>query len=37
VHLTNLVNHTRIEQDAFSGGGFASINVRGNADISYAF
>jgi hypothetical protein len=31
------VNHTRIEQDAFGGGGFASINVRGNTNISYAF
>jgi hypothetical protein len=37
MHLTDFVHHTRIEQDAFGGGGFASINVCGNTDISYAF
>ena len=37
MHLTDLVNNTRIKEDALGGGGFAGINVCGNTDISDAF
>jgi hypothetical protein len=34
VHLTDLVIHTGVEQDAFGGRGLASVNVRADADIA---
>ena len=36
VHLAHFVHHTRIEQNSFGGGGFAGIDMGGNADISDA-
>jgi hypothetical protein len=37
VHFTNLVIHTSVEEHTLGGGGFAGINVRGNANISVVF
>ena len=37
VHLTDLVNHTGIEQNPFCRGGFARINVGSDTNISDAF
>jgi hypothetical protein len=37
MHLAHFVNHTRIEQDAFSTGSFASVNMGGDPDISDTF
>jgi hypothetical protein len=34
VHLTHLVDYPRIEKDPFCRRGLASINMRGNTDIS---
>ncbi|VVD30025.1 conserved protein of unknown function [Paraburkholderia dioscoreae] len=36
VNLADLVGHAGVEQDAFSGGGFAGIDVSANADIPVA-
>ena len=37
MHFTQLVGHAGIKQDALGGGGFSSVNVRGNTDISVVF
>jgi hypothetical protein len=34
VDFTNFVNDPRVVEDAFCGGGFTRINVRGDPDIS---
>jgi len=36
VDLTDLVVHTRIEQDALGGGGLAGIDVRADTDVAVA-
>jgi hypothetical protein len=36
VHLTDLVVHAGVEQDALGGGGLAGIDVRGDADVAVA-
>jgi hypothetical protein len=35
-HLTDLVVHTRVVQDALGGGGLAGIDVRADTDIAVA-
>jgi hypothetical protein len=34
MHLTDFMHHARIKQDALCSGGFASVNVRHNANVS---
>ena len=34
VNFANLVDHARVEQDAFGERGLPRINMRGNADIA---
>jgi hypothetical protein len=36
MHFANFVVHTGIEQNTLGGGGFASVNVGGDADIAIA-